>query len=61
MKDSRSGICADRSNLFCLFIEIFKFLILATIITIIIVFMSGIYEGNNIDTGLNKLRNVFGK
>ena len=56
-----SGACADRSNLYCMFIAIFKFLLLATIVTIVGVFALGMLEGRNLNAGLNKVRNVFGK
>ena len=54
-----SGSCADRSNLYCLFITIFKFILIASVITIIGVFAIGTLAGGSVNKGLNYVRNIF--
>jgi hypothetical protein len=54
-------ISVDRSNLYHLFMEVFKFLLLATVVTILGVFALGFIKGRTVNAGLNALKNVFAK
>lgn len=56
-----SGACADRSSLYCLFVEIFKFLLIATVLTILGVFAFGLLSGKSVNGALNSVRNAFSK
>jgi hypothetical protein len=56
-----SGACADRSGLYCLFVSIFQFLLLATVVTIVGVFLLGVVSGRSVNAGLNKVRTIFGQ
>ena len=56
-----SGICTDRSGLYCLLIDIFKFLLVATTLTIVAVFAFGLARsGGSVARGLNSVRRIFG-
>lgn len=56
-----TGACADRSGLYCLLIDIFKFLLVATTLTIIAVFAFGMAQGGgSVARGLNSVRRIFG-
>jgi hypothetical protein len=55
-----SGACADRSSLYCLFISIFKFLLVAVALTLLLVFLVGFVPSRSVNAGLNKVRNIFG-
>lgn len=52
---------SDRSGLYSLFMEVFKFLLLATVATILGVFALGFIKGRTVNAGLNALKNVFAK
>jgi hypothetical protein len=54
-----SGSCADRSGLYCLLIDIFKFLLVATTLTIVAVFAFGLARGGSVIRGLNNVRRIF--
>jgi hypothetical protein len=56
-----TGVCADRSGLYCLLIDIFKFLLFATLLTIVIVFSYSVGRRGSIAAGLNSVRSIFGK
>ena len=56
-----SGACGDRSSLYCLFIQIFKFLLVATLLTILGVFAFGLLRGLSVSAALNGVRNTFCK
>ncbi len=56
-----SGACSDRSSLYCLFIQIFRFLLVATLLTILGVFGFQLLRGRSVSAALNGVRNVFGK
>jgi hypothetical protein len=56
-----SGNCADRSGLYCLFIDILKFLLFASVLTTIGVFLLGFARQGKVSAGLNNLRNIFAK
>lgn len=56
-----SGACADRSGLYCLLIDIFKFLLFATLLTIVIVFSYNVGRRGSVAAGLNSVRSIFGK
>jgi hypothetical protein len=56
-----SGACSDRSSLYCLFVEIFKFLLIATVLTILGIFAVGLLQGKNVGASLNFVRNTFSK
>ena len=56
-----SGNCADRSNLYCMFIFLFKFLFVATLLTMVGLFVAGALRGGSAQSGINYVRNVFGK
>ena len=55
-----SGACTDRSGLYCLLIDIFKFLLVATTLTIVAVFAFGLARsGGSVARGLNSVRRIF--
>ena len=56
-----SGSCADRSGLYCLFIDILKFLLFAAVVTTLGVFLLGFARQGKVSAGLNNLRNIFAK
>ena len=56
-----TGACADRSSMYCLFIQIFKFLLVATVLTIVGVFAFGLLRGRSVAGALNGVRNTVGK
>jgi hypothetical protein len=56
-----SGACADRSSLYCLFVEIFKFLLIATVLTVLGIFAVGMLQGKSVGASLNFVRNTFSK
>lgn len=56
-----SGACADRGSLYCVFVEIFKFLLIATVLTILGVFAVGLLSGKSVNGALNSVRNAFSK
>ena len=51
----------DPSGLVNLFMEVFKFLLLATVVTILGVFALGFVKGRSVNAGLNALKNIFTK
>ena len=55
-----TGACADRSGLYCLLIDIFKFLIFATLLTIVVVFAFNVGRRGSVTAGLNSVRRIFG-
>jgi hypothetical protein len=56
-----SGACADRGSLYCMFITLFRFLLLAVALTILGVFVLGVARGGSVEAGLNRVRSIFGK
>jgi hypothetical protein len=56
-----SGSCGDRSGLYCLFIDILRFLLVATVLTVIGVFAFGFAKSGSVNAGLNRVRLIFGK
>jgi hypothetical protein len=55
-----TGACGDRSGLYCLLIDIFKFLLVATTLTVVAVFVFGLVRGGSVIRGLNSVRRIFG-
>ncbi len=56
-----SGACTDRSGIYCLLIDIFKFLLFATLLTIVVVFAYSVGRHGSVTAGLNSVRRIFGK
>jgi len=55
-----TGSCADRSGLYCLLIDILKFVLFAATLTVVTVFAFRLATGGSVTQGLNSVRRIFG-